>query len=126
MEATTHAISWFEVAALDFERARAFYSAIFDYDMPKMQMGPNTLGSFPYVQGVGIGGAIVKGAGYIPARTGALVYLNAGADLSRVLARVAPAGGMVLRPKTEVAPGLGFYAEFVDTEGNRLGLHSAA
>ena len=34
------------------------------------------------------GGAIVKGQGYLPAREGTLVYLDAGNDLSTVLMRV--------------------------------------
>ena len=125
METVTHAISWFEIAVLDFERARRFYCAIFDYDMPQMQMGPNLMGFLPHVQGTGIGGAIVRGAGRAPSRSGALVYLNGGADLAKVLARVIDAGGAILQSKTEVAPGMGYYAELLDSEGNRIGLHSA-
>ncbi|MEP6738745.1 MAG: VOC family protein [Caldimonas sp.] len=121
---TRHALNWFEIPVLDFKLAKAFYSAIFDYVMPEMPMGPNTMGFFPHEQGKGIGGAIVRGKGYVPSAQGALVYLAAGKDLTAVLARVEAAGGRILVAKTPVAPNMGYYAMFADIEGNRLGLHS--
>ncbi len=124
MEMTTHALSWFEIPVVDFERARIFYSRIFDFDMPVATMGRNRMGFLLHERGRGIGGAIVKGEGYVPARDGILVYLSAGQDLNRVLARIEPAGGTIVQDKTEVAPDLGFYAVFIDSEGNRLALHS--
>lgn len=124
MEMTTNALNWFEIPAPDFARAKAFYSVIFDFSMPEMQMGPQTMGFLLHDQGKGVGGAIVKGPGYVPSTEGALVYLSAGADLSVVLARVAAAGGRVLVGKTQISPELGFFALIVDTEGNRIGLHS--
>lgn len=125
MEMTANALDWFEIPALDFRRAKSFYSAIFDFSMPEIQMGPNTMGFLLHEQGKGVGGAIVKGQDYVPAEKGSLVYLSAGSDLSVVLARVAPAGGRVLVGKTQIAPELGFYALIVDSEGNKVGLHSA-
>ena len=126
MEMNTHAVAWIEIPVTDFERARRFYSRIYDYDMPSHAMGGNLMGFLLFDQASGIGGAIVKGDGYVPSASGALVYLSGGKDLSAVLGRVEAAGGKVLRPKTEIAPGLGFAAEFMDVDGNRLGLHSRA
>jgi predicted enzyme related to lactoylglutathione lyase len=124
MEMTTHSIDWFEIAVIDFARAKAFYSKIFDFDMPEMQMGPNLMGFLLFEMGKGIGGAIVKGEGYVPSTMGSLVYLNAGKDLSVVLSRIAPAGGKLLVPKTQISPEHGYFALFLDSEGNRVGLHS--
>jgi uncharacterized protein len=124
MEMTTHALSWFEIPVSDFERARTFYSRIFDFDMPVATMGRRRMGFLLHDRGRGIGGAIVKGEGHEPARDGVLVYLCAGQNLDTVLARVVPAGGTIVQDKTEVAPDLGFYALFIDSEGNRLALHS--
>lgn len=126
MQMTTHSIDWFEIPVLDFPRAKAFYSAIFDFEMPEMQMGPNLMGFLLFEMGKGIGGAIVKGEGYVPSIMGSLVYLTAGNDLSVVLARVQRAGGMVLCPKTQISPEHGYFALFRDSEGNRVGLHSPA
>jgi uncharacterized protein len=126
MEMTTNALNWFEIPAIDFSRAKKFYGAIFDFSMPEMQMGPNTMGFLLHEQGKGVGGAIVKGEGYVPSQEGTLVFLSTGPDLAVVLARVAPAGGRVLVGKTQISPELGFFALLVDSEGNKVGLHSPA
>lgn len=36
----------------------------------------------------------------------------------------AAAGGAVVQSKTLIAPGMGYFAIFTDTEGNSVGLHS--
>lgn len=126
MEMTSNAVSWFEIPAADFERSKAFYCKIFDFEMPVMDMGPNRMGFLPHDQGVGVGGAIVHGEGNVPSMDGTIVYLAGGADLSTVLDRVSDAGGKVIVAKTLIAPEMGYYAVFVDTEGNKVGLHSNA
>jgi len=125
MEMVKNAVNWFEIPAADFGRARTFYSAIFDFDMPEMTMGDSLMGFFLMDQeGGGIGGAIVKGPWHKPSADGSLVYLNGGEDLSVVLGRVEKAGGKVVVPKTAITPELGYFAMFIDTEGNRVALHS--
>ena len=69
---------------------------------------------------------VVHGDGTAPSKSGTLVYLNGGDDLAVMLARVEPAGGTVAVPKTDIGSGFGFFAHFIDTEGNRVGLHSMA
>jgi predicted enzyme related to lactoylglutathione lyase len=123
MEMLKNSINWFEIPVADFERARDFYSAIYDFDMPTADMGPNKLGFFLVERG-GIGGAIAMGPGYVPTKQGTLVYLNGGEDLSVVLDRVPGAGGRIEMPKTQITPDLGFMAIIEDTEGNRVALHS--
>lgn len=123
MSASPHAISWFEVPVTDFARAKAFYEALLGRPVEVMTMGPSTMG-FLSTSPDAVGGAIVHGDGTAPSQSGTLVYLNGGDDLAVVLARVQPAGGTVAGPKTEIGNGFGFFAHFVDTEGNRVGLHS--
>ena len=74
----------------------------------------------------GIGGAIVHSDGFhTPSATdGPLIYLNGNPDVQQVLDRVEAAGGSIMVPKTEISPDYGFMAVFIDTEGNRIGLHS--
>jgi predicted enzyme related to lactoylglutathione lyase len=55
-----------------------------------------------------------------------MVYLSGGRDLATVLARVEGAGGKILVGKTPITPEYGYFAHFLDTEGNRVGLHSMA
>jgi len=125
MEMFIHSINWVEIPVLDFKRAKNFYSKIFDYDMPEMQMGPLLMGFLLFDQAKqGIGAAIVHGQGYVPSKDGMKVYLNAGNDLNVVLNRVKEAGGRVVMEKTLINSDLGYIAAFEDTEGSQLMLHS--
>jgi predicted enzyme related to lactoylglutathione lyase len=45
-------------------------------------------------------------------------------DLNNELGRVEAAGGKVTKGKTEIGGGHGFMALCLDTEGNRIALHS--
>jgi uncharacterized protein len=125
MEMMKNAIAWVEIPVTDFERAKKFYSQIYDYEMPEMNVGPNRMGVLLYDQmNGGIGGAIVKGDDYEPTNKGAKIYLNGGQDLTTVLNRVEKSGGKVIMPKVHISPELGFFATFQDTEGNIISLHS--
>jgi predicted enzyme related to lactoylglutathione lyase len=125
MEMMTNAVSWVEIPVTDFARAKKFYSAIYDYEMPEMMMGPVRMGFLLYDQpGGGIGGAIVHGEGCTPSEQGVRVYLNGGNDLNTILNRVEKAGGKVVLAKTMITPEYGYFASFLDTEGNVISLHS--
>ena len=123
MESLKNSLNWFEIPVTDFERAKQFYSTIYEFDMPEVEMGPVRMGFFLVERG-GIGGAIAKGEGYIPSEKGSLVYLNAGEDLNDVLNKVEAAGGKVIQTKMLVREDLGYIALITDTEGNRVALHS--
>ena len=123
MENLKNSLNWFEIPVKDFERAKKFYSTIYDYEMPSTVMGETTLGFLLVEQG-GIGGAIAMGPGYEPSGSGTLVYLNGGEDLQIVLDRVEAAGGKIEASKTNITPDLGYFAIFSDTDGNRVALHS--
>jgi len=58
----TNSLNWFRIPITGFERARDFYSKIYDYNMPVVEMGQSLMGLFP-VQPNCIGGAIIKGEG---------------------------------------------------------------
>ena len=118
----TNALNWFEIPASDIERARKFYNKIFEIGLITMEgMEGFTMAMFPAEDGVG--GGVVQGEGYQPSTEGSLIYLNAGDDLNDVLNRVEAAGGQVVLPKTSIGEN-GFMAYFIDSEGNRVGLHS--
>lgn len=120
-----HAVSWFEIPAVDLERARKFYEAIFDIEMESMSL-PNGLNMalFPVEEG-GVGGAICEHEEfYHPGHQGPLVYLMANPDLQQALGRIEDNGGKIMVPKTQISEEHGFMAVFQDCEGNRMALHS--
>jgi predicted enzyme related to lactoylglutathione lyase len=116
-----HAITWFEIPVLDIGRAAKFYGAILDAPLHVEHMEGGAAAPLPSEGG--IGGCLFQGAGYMPSADGAIVYLYGGDDLNRVLERVEPAGGQVVLSKTRAGEN-GYFAYFMDTEGNRIGLHS--
>jgi uncharacterized protein len=123
-----NALNWFEIPVSEFDRAKKFYETIFNYQMPENQMGPARMGFLLYdFQAQKVGGAIVHNpAFYTPQANGTLIYLNCQPDLQRVLDRVEMAGGKILQAKMQISPEqqLGFWALILDTEGNRVALHS--
>ena len=123
MEMLTNSVNWFEIPVNDFDRAKLFYSMIYNFEMPDQIMGSVRMGFFLVEKG-GIGGAIVHGDGYVPSQEGTLVYLNSGKDLSVVLNRIENAGGKIIVPKTKINDELGYFAIFLDCEGNKVALHS--
>jgi predicted enzyme related to lactoylglutathione lyase len=114
---------WFEIPAANFERAVGFYEKVFDTRLIKDKFGPADMAIFPY-EGPATSGAIMKGEGYAPGRDGAVVYLRSKVDLNVPLSKVSAAGGRVATPKTALPEGMGYFAHFEDSEGNRVGLHS--
>lgn len=119
-----NAINWFELPATNFTRAVAFYNAVLGAELQPFDNGHIQMAFFPHAQG-GIGGAIACGEGYKPSADSSIIYLNGGDDLTVPLARVEPAGGKILTPKTPIGEN-GFIAHFLDSEGNRVALHSMA
>jgi predicted enzyme related to lactoylglutathione lyase len=117
----TQPLSWFEIPALDFARARSFYEKLFGVELKEDAAGPNIMGVFPYDEAKASGGCVMKGPFLKPTIEGVIIYLNAGDSLDAVLDRVKPLGGEIVFPKTEV-PGIGHFAHMTDTEGNRVGL----
>lgn len=118
-----NAINWFEIPVTDFARSVKFYSALLDTEMLQMEMGGCMMAFFPCDR-ESVGGAIVSGNGYKPSSEGTIVYLNGGEDLNTPLSRVEKAGGKVVLPKTLIREDIGYWAFFLDTEGNKVGLHS--
>lgn len=119
-----NALNWFEIPVNNFNVAKKFYEIVFDTEMFAMEaMGLKSAFFSADLKTGGIGGCIIEGEGYQPSATGTIVYLNGGDDLSIPLARVESAGGKIILPKTSVGPN-GFMAHFMDTEGNKVGLHS--
>jgi len=122
----TNAISWFEIAATDLTRATKFYESIFDTQLIPLDLPEIKMRMFPVADMMtGVGGALVDSSGFHkPSATdGPLIYLNGNPDLQTILDRVEAAGGKITVPKTLISPEYGFMGVFIDTEGNRIGLH---
>jgi uncharacterized protein len=117
-----NALNWFEIPTTDFARAVAFYNTILAAQLETEVVGGIASAVFPYDTGAAIGGSLVHNPRLIPSADGAVIYLNCNGILDDVLVRVSKAGGRVLMPRTDI--GFGSIAMMLDSEGNRVGLHS--
>jgi len=71
-----------------------------------------------------VGGGLVESPYHKPSAEGARIYLNGNPDLAVALGKVEAAGGQVAMPKTKITDEIGYMANFMDTEGNLVALHS--
>lgn len=116
-------LNWYEIPATDFQRAVKFYETVLGVKAHAQEMNGMKVGYLPQDSDA-VGGAIMSGPGQIPSSSGITIYFKGGDDLAVPLARVQPAGGKIVMPKTLISQQIGHIALFVDTEGNRVGLHS--
>ena len=112
-----------EIPVTDLPRAIAFYQTILGLNIEKMEMDGVQMGVFPSGEET-VNVVLAKGSDYRPTADGAVVYLNAGNNLQPALDKIEQNGGKIIVPKTGISPEMGYFALFIDTEGNKLGLHS--
>ena len=108
-----HNIVHFEVPADDVERARKFYQDLFGWKIEPAEGGYNLIN----VGEPGPGGGMMQRQA--PGQ-GITVYINVESvdDYSK---KIQSLGGTIVMPKTPV-PTMGYFAVFMDTEGNALAL----
>ncbi len=117
-------IQWLEIATIDIERAKQFYAKVFGLEFQFIDMPDAKMYIFgaPDMDVPGSAGSLVQSKYYKPSTDGTVVYFSC-EDVAVELARVEAAGGNIVVPKTDIGE-FGFYAHILDTEGNKIGLHS--
>src|ERR1700743_717711 len=109
LSAETNAITWFEIPVTDMKRAKKFYETVLDIKMvsAKAEADIEAMELFPPLSGVSMGrpdvvsGSLIKANRLRPTGDGIMIYLNANPDLDKAIARIAPAGGTVILPRTQ-------------------------
>lgn len=119
------ALTWFEIPVRDIDAAVRFYEAVLGRTLRREAMLDSQLAVFPCAEG-GATGCLWCGPEAPAPGSATLVYLDAAPSLDEALARVPAAGGRVLKGRTALPPGMGFFAHVQDPQGNRVGLHAAA
>lgn len=110
---------WVEIPAVNFDRAVNFYSKLLDVELEGIDCGTEKMACLP-----DDAGAIFWAPDFKPSKDGVLVSINAENDIDGWIERVKANGGTIDRPKTKIeVEGRGYFALFIDTEGNRLGLY---
>lgn len=119
-------VGWFEIPVTNMDRAKEFYEAVFDIVIQVENFNDLLMGWFPWAEGkMGASGSLVQHADfYHPSKTaGPLLYFSS-KDVQQQVDKIEKAGGTVLQPKKLISKDIGYMALFIDSEGNRMALHS--
>lgn len=117
-----NAINWFEIPVSDLVRASSFYEDLLQVTLTQESMNGMDMAIFPYAEGT-VTGALVSAPFLSPSDTGSIVYINVEGIFDEALARATTNGAEVVLPKMNIGPN-GIIAHIMDSEGNRVGLHS--
>lgn len=117
-----NAVVWVDIPVVDLDRAIRFYSAILGATVTRIENPGMPLGLLPHGEQE-VGGCLFHDPERPPSAEGTLVYLTAQGRLDAAEAAIVPNGGKVLQSKHAIGP-YGFRTVFLDSEGNRLALHS--
>ncbi len=119
-------VGWFEIPVSNMDRAKQFYEMVFNIEIKVQDFGGTSMGWFPDNKGVfGATGSLIKQEAYVPSQEGTLVYFMSN-DVQVELDKVEAAGGKIYQAKTQISEEHGSMGVFIDSEGNRIALHSRA
>lgn len=139
MAQITSLVKWFEIPACDFDRAVRFYSAIFDVSIEICNFNGILYGMFPSDTG-GISGAIVKSEKTNETHSGPILYFYLEYGMNNITEKILSLGGKMVSPKNlitnkigkdlaiipryRIDTKVGYFAVFLDSEGNKMALYS--
>ena len=119
---SNNAINWFEIPVSDLARASGFYEDLLQVTLKQESMNGMDMAIFPLNEGA-VNGCLVSAPFLSPSSTGSVVYINVEGIFDEALTRAVSNGAEVVMPKMDIGPN-GFIAHIMDSEGNRVGLHS--
>ncbi len=115
-------VVWCDIPVLDFDRAIRFYSAVLGAPVQKQDFPGMSFALLPGSDPA-VTGCIYQSDTEKPSDHGPLIYFNCDGRLDAAEAAVMPNGGKVLLTKHAIGPH-GFRTVILDSEGNRIALHS--
>ena len=121
----TNTVVWFDMPVVDLDRSIRFYSAVLGSPVHTEQHSGMAFAVLHHEEG-GVSGCLIPGTennDIKPSDHGPLLYLNCQGRLDQAIAAVVPNGGKVLQPRHPIGP-YGSRAIILDSEGNRVALHS--
>ena len=126
---TSNRLCWTDIPVANLDRALKFYSAVLGKEVPKMSESGAEYGLLPHEEQSASGCLCVNadsaGLENKPSQNGPLIYLSVEGRLDDAVKAVRSNGGKVLQERQQIGPH-GFRAVVVDSEGNRIALHSTS
>ena len=121
MHASPDRVVWFDLPVADLERAMKFYGAVLAIKVQKESFESSSFAVLEHGP-EGNGGCLIPNAKEVSA-AGVLVYMNVDGRIREAVRQTQRLGGKIVEPVKAIGPH-GFRAVIIDSEGNRIALHS--
>ncbi|SDY10610.1 hypothetical protein SAMN05421736_101382 [Evansella caseinilytica] len=115
-----YTINHIEIPAPDLNKGVQFYSTIFGWEFEVFSENEY---AFFKIGDTGTGGGLDTNLRPADEKQGVQIVISV-EDIPGKLAEVKENGGIITKEKTEIPGGLGFYACFIDPNGNHVQIHS--
>ena len=112
---------WFDIPVVDLDRATTFYAEVLAIDVSQESFENFKFSVLEHQDGNG--GCLVLNQTEISADKGILLYLNVDGRIRDAMQKVTQCSGQIVQDVHSIGPH-GFRAIILDSEGNRLALHS--
>jgi uncharacterized protein len=125
----TDTLCWTDIPVTNLDRAIKFYSAVLGKEVKKLSETGVEYGLLPHEEANASGCLCVRsdsgGVDNTPSANGPLIYLLVEGRLNEAVEQARKNGGRILRARQQIGEH-GFRAVIIDSEGNRIALHSSA
>jgi len=122
-------LCWTDTPVTNLDRAVKFYSTVLGKEVKKLSEGGMEYGLLPHEEQNASGCLCIRsdsgGVDNTPSANGPLIYLSVEGRLDEAVEAARANGGKVLRARQQIGEH-GFRAVVIDSEGNRIALHSSA
>jgi uncharacterized protein len=122
-------LCWTDIPVTNLDRAIKFYSAVLAKEVRKLSEGRMEYGLLPHEERNASGCLCLRsdsgGIDNRPSPNGPLIYLSVDGRLDEAVEAARANGGKILREKQQIGEH-GFRAVIIDSEGNRIALHTSA
>ena len=123
MHSSPDRVVWFDLPVADLERASRFYAAVLGIAVSPAKAGNVNFAVLEHGPD-GNGGCLIPNPKEVSA-AGILVYMNVDGRIRDAVAQTQKHGGRLLKAIESIGPH-GFRAIVLDSEGNRIALHSSS
>lgn len=110
-------VSWFDIPADDIDRAQKFYRDVFDWNFNKWDGPMEYYMADTGKEEPGINGGLAK---RVPGQIGITNTITV-SSVDEFVKKIAVNGGQLITQKMPI-PGIGWFAQCTDTEGNVFGI----
>ncbi len=115
-------VGWFDVPVKKLSRAIDFYSSVLNEKIEITKYESHEFAMIP-CENDGVTGCLVETKETNPSENGLLLYFSVEGRIDDAIEKAVEMGGKLLLKKEQIGP-WGYRAVILDSEGNKIALHS--